>query len=85
MPDLHAWITRQVDEAEEYTRGHILNPVNALRRCEADRKILNRHRSDPTHRELFDLARAHGLTREIFARLDQPEPPPTPGLTPVAF
>ncbi|MGW1533903.1 hypothetical protein [Streptomyces aureus] len=47
MPDLHGWITQQVDEAETYTHTHILNPVNALRRCEADRKILVRHRLDP--------------------------------------
>lgn len=47
MPDLHGWITQQIDAAESYARDHILNPVNALRRCEADRRILNRHRIDP--------------------------------------
>jgi hypothetical protein len=47
MPDLHAWITQQVDECEQYARTEILNPVNALRRCEADRRILARHRLDP--------------------------------------
>lgn len=43
MTDLHAWITQQVDEAEAYALDHILNPANALRRCEADRKILAIH------------------------------------------
>lgn len=43
MPDLHAWITQQVDECEQYARTEILNPVNALRRCEADRQILAAH------------------------------------------
>lgn len=47
MPDLHGWITQQVDAAEAYALDHILNPVNALRRCEADRRILNRHRLNP--------------------------------------
>jgi hypothetical protein len=47
MPDLHGWITQQVDAAEEYALDHILNPANALRRCEADRRILARHRLDP--------------------------------------
>lgn len=47
MPDLHGWITQQVDAAEEYSLNHILNPTNALRRCEADRRILNRHRLTP--------------------------------------
>lgn len=43
MPDLHGWITQQIDEAEAYSLDHILNPANALRRCEADRKILTIH------------------------------------------
>jgi len=47
VPDLHVWITQQVDAAEAYALDHILNPVNALRRCEADRRILNRHRLNP--------------------------------------
>jgi hypothetical protein len=47
VPDLHGWITQQVDAAEEYALDHILNPANALRRCEADRRILARHRLDP--------------------------------------
>ncbi|MBD9723477.1 hypothetical protein PV755_46700 [Streptomyces caniscabiei] len=47
MPDLHGWITQQVDAAEAYALDHILNPANALRRCEADRRILNRHRLNP--------------------------------------
>lgn len=78
----------------------------ALLRCEADRRILTRHRPDPaaanTPRaaacdgcgvewvqdycdpitdnlndcpELLDLAHAHGLTDEILAGLDRPQPP----------
>lgn len=78
-----------------------------LRRCEADRRILARHRLDPAsgqsptfatacegcgHEwmqddpvpfvdnlndcpELLDLAHAHGITDEILAGLDRPEPP----------
>lgn len=45
--DLHAWITQQVDTAEEYALDHQVNPTAALRRCEADRRILARHRLDP--------------------------------------
>lgn len=91
---------------------HIVSndPDTVLRRCEADRRILARHRLDPaaatTSRaaacggcgyewaqdccdpvvdnlndcpELLDLGHAHGLTDEILAELDRPEPPePTP-------
>jgi hypothetical protein len=76
-----------------------------LRRCEADRRILARHRLDPTEGgswlyatachgcgtfgdcddpvtdnlsdcpELLDLAHAHGITDEILATLDRPQPP----------
>ena len=59
MPDLHGWITQQVDAAEAYALDHILNPSNALRRCEADRRILNRHRLDPDAYWL-DAAMCHG-------------------------
>ena len=59
MPDLHGWITQQIDEAEAYARNHILNPANALRRCEADRKILARHRLNPDAYWL-DAAMCHG-------------------------
>lgn len=80
----------------------------ALRRCEADRRILARHKVDPECAgdpmyatacegcgrwgefeypetenlndcpELLDLAHAHGLTDEILAGLDRPEPPARP-------
>lgn len=63
MPDLHGWITQQVDEAEEYTLDHILNPTNALRRCEADRRILNRHRLNPDA-YWADAAMCHGCGDE---------------------
>jgi hypothetical protein len=47
VPDLHGWITQQVDAAEAYALDHIIDPASALRRCEADRRILNRHRLNP--------------------------------------
>lgn len=67
MPDLHGWITQQVDKAERRARHDpkcLGRPVQisplpffgecgcdgdtaALRRCEADRKILARHRLNP--------------------------------------
>ncbi|MER7813829.1 hypothetical protein [Streptomyces sp. NPDC096153] len=104
MTDLHAWITAKVDEVEhllslnEWPRDEA-TPVRL--RCEADRRILARHRLDPdvTYEpackgcgtygdmglswtdnlnecpELLDLAHAHGLTPEILASLDQPQPP----------
>jgi hypothetical protein len=75
-----------------------------LRRCEADRRILARHRLDPDKAgwseatmcagcgtysdcdwpvtdnlndcpELLDLAHAHGITDDILASLDRPQPP----------
>ncbi|MCX5522227.1 DUF6221 family protein [Streptomyces bobili] len=73
MPDLHGWITQQIDGVELVARratadlGTVLNqieyqddavtadeqhimdhdPAAVLRRCEADRRILNRHRLNP--------------------------------------
>ncbi|WP_330172968.1 hypothetical protein OG875_04815 [Streptomyces sp. NBC_01498] len=75
-----------------------------LRRCEADRRILNRHRLDPDvayepackgcgtygdqglsnvdnlndYPELLDLAHAHGITDDVLAGLDRPQPPQCP-------
>jgi hypothetical protein len=75
--------------------------TDALRRCEADRRILARHRPDSATvafpgacegcglddwglpntetvndcPELLDLAHAHGITPEILASLDRPQPP----------
>jgi hypothetical protein len=62
MPDLHGWITQQVDEAEAYALDHILNPANALRRCAADRRILARHRLDPnvTYEPACEGCRTYG-------------------------
>jgi hypothetical protein len=87
---------------------HIINhsPESVLRRCEADRRILARHRLDPAAEntpraaacdgcgvewvqdycdpiidnlndcpELLDLAHAHGITEQILASLDRPQPP----------
>ncbi|MGQ4338080.1 hypothetical protein ACN6LF_001876 [[Kitasatospora] papulosa] len=49
--DLHAWITKQVDETEKRARAceandrqHVNDPDAVLRRCEADRHVLARHR-----------------------------------------
>ena len=120
MPDLHGWITQQIDRAEQHARDgrpilddqgrylhteHLPAPEQAtlLRRCEADRRILTRHRLNPDAiwyeaamchgcgtegemaypvtdnlndcPELLDLAHAHGLTDEILASLDRPQPP----------
>lgn len=117
MPDLHEWITQQIERVEANAQDAapipwpadmavIHNPGSVLRRCEADRRILERHRLDP-HAcwsdatacagcgvygeaewpvtdnlndcpELLDLAYAHGITEEILAKLDRPEPPPRP-------
>lgn len=156
MPDLHGWITQQINHVEatagpatsgpwyasEYhydpdgdftaqlggspgaadiaghgyegggvdtmhTARHIAlhDPAAVLRRCEADRRVLARHRANPDALsrldtvacegcgvygdcdlpvtdnvndcpELLDLAHAHGITDEILAGLDRPEPPP---------
>ncbi|MFH9574199.1 hypothetical protein ACH4MG_27125 [Streptomyces sp. NPDC017454] len=44
--DLHAWITQQVDATETEGRAVLVDPTPLLRRCEADRRILARHRID---------------------------------------
>ncbi|MFF8299572.1 DUF6221 family protein [Streptomyces globisporus] len=77
------------------------DPDAVLRRCNADLRILARHRLDPNFPyetacygcgtygdldlpntdnlndcpELLDLAHAHGITDEILASLDRPQPP----------
>jgi hypothetical protein len=102
--DLHAWITQQVDRVERSVEDDVLPSSEAevvLRRCEADRSILARHRliPDVTYEpacegcgtygdmemsnvdnlndcpELLDLAHAHGITPDILAGLDRPQPP----------
>lgn len=48
--DLHAWITQQVDAVERLIGENEFPPsqTDGVRlRCEADRRILNRHRIDP--------------------------------------
>jgi hypothetical protein len=104
VTDLHGWITQQVDETEAEGRVMLIDPTPILRRCEADRRILARHRLDPDRAgwseatmcagcgtysdcdwpvtdnlndcpELLDLAHAHGITDEILATLDRPQPP----------
>ncbi|MET9012298.1 hypothetical protein ABZX74_15470 [Streptomyces olivaceoviridis] len=106
MPDLHGWISQQIDGMEALARAGKRGWWEpwVLRRCEADRRILARHTLDPDVHyepackgcgtygdmelpetdnlnecpELLDLAYAHGLTPEILASLDCPEPPPAP-------
>ena len=108
--DLHAWITQQVAAVERLIDENEWPPsqTDGVRlRCEADRRILARHRLDPASAqsptfaaacegcghewmqddpvpfvdnlndcpELLDLAHAHGLTDEILASLDRPQPP----------
>lgn len=102
--DLHAWITHQVDHVERLIEENEFPPsqTEGVRlRCEADRRILARHRLDPnvTYEpacegcgtygdmemsnvdnlndcpELLDLAHAHGITDDILASLDRPQPP----------
>jgi hypothetical protein len=119
--DLHGWITRQIDTADQHARDgrpvlddegrylhteHLPAPQQAavLRRCTADRKILELHggrcHSCPAKDENgyldewteFDygdfcpvvqlLAEGYGLTPEISATLDWPEPErPEPRVT----
>ena len=45
--DLHAWITRQVEATEAEAHAVLIDPTPLLRRCEADRRILARHRAAP--------------------------------------
>lgn len=62
VTDLHTWITQQVEQRQrEAHEGRLLldeegrylqhapvdDPAAVLRRCEADRRILARHRIDP--------------------------------------
>jgi hypothetical protein len=61
VPDLHGWITQQIDtiereqrdgkvvldEAGRYDHTEFTNDPALLRRCEADRRILARHRLNP--------------------------------------
>jgi hypothetical protein len=97
------------DVDNRFAERHIAanDPATVLRRCEADRRILARHKVDPTAAdsptfatacdgcrsewvqddcepltanindcpELLDLAHAHGITPEILAGLDRPQPP----------
>ena len=111
--DLHAWITQQVDLTErliEEGEWPTSQERGVRLRCEADRRILARHRLDPRvantpsaaacdgcgHEwvqdycepftenlndcpELLDLAHAHGITPDILAGLDRPQPPEPKG------
>jgi hypothetical protein len=45
--DLHAWIAQQVDATEAEAHAVLIDPTPLLRRCEADRRVLARHRLDP--------------------------------------
>jgi hypothetical protein len=91
--------SRQLQATGQHIATH--GPDAVLRRCEADRRILARHRADSSAAafpgacegcglddwglpnvetindcpELLDLAHAHGVTEEILAGLDRPQPP----------
>lgn len=114
MTDLHGWITQRVHMIELLIGENEwpLSQAEAVRlRCEADRRILARHRlatawagwscdnachgcgtsgdcDDPVTDnlndcpELLDLAHAHGITPEILASLDRPQPSPRPAVKP---
>jgi len=88
-------------EPRDETPAPVQSAAAVLRRCEADRRILARHRPDSAPvafpdacegcglddwglpntetvndcPELLDLAHAHGITPEILAGLDRPQPP----------
>ncbi|WP_055693388.1 hypothetical protein [Streptomyces prasinopilosus] len=100
-------------EPRDETPAPVQSATAVLRRCEADRRILARHRlatewtwaheapchgcgtegdcDDPVTEnlndcpELLDLAHAHGLTDEILAGLDRPQPPEADGGLPDDF
>lgn len=44
MPDLHGWITQQIDAAEEHALDHRIDPAVALRWVSSHRKILAEHK-----------------------------------------
>ncbi|MEH0627784.1 hypothetical protein [Streptomyces stelliscabiei] len=102
--DLHTWIAQQVEQVERLLDENEWPPSQSegvRLRCEADRRILARHRLDPdvTYEpackgcgtygdfelpnvdnlndcvELLDLAHAHGITPDVLAGLDRPQPP----------
>lgn len=116
--DLHAWITQQVDCVErliEENEWPSSQQEGVRLRCEADRRILTRHRLDPAEAddrlyatachgcgtegdcddpvtenisdcpELLDLAHAHGVTPEILAGLDRPQPPERKAIDPSRY
>ncbi|MFG3127349.1 DUF6221 family protein [Streptomyces tendae] len=93
------YITEKISSGDRHEADaqHIAanNPVTVLRRCEADRRLLNRHKAWPGSDwcdgcgpdldtwlndcpELLGLAHAHGITDEILAGLDRPQPPELP-------
>ena len=101
-------------EPRDETPAPVQSVTAVLRRCEADRRILARHRLDPAAiesiratacdgcgvewvqdycdpitenihdcPELLDLAHAHGITPDVLASLDRPQPPePKPSTGP---
>jgi hypothetical protein len=59
--DLHAWITEQVALTEAEGRAMLADPTPILRRCEADRRILARHRPDSAPVVFPDACEGCGL------------------------
>lgn len=43
--DLHTWLVEQVKLTEAEARKTLVDPTPVLRRCEADRNVLDRHNS----------------------------------------
>jgi hypothetical protein len=102
------YTVQQYDAAPTTGLVDIQAATAALRRCEADRRILARHQLDPDQNafpgackgcgaddwglpivedltdcpELLDLAHAHGITDDILASLDRPQPPERQPYTP---
>jgi hypothetical protein len=99
--ELDLTIARYGVEPRDETSAPVQLAAAVLRRCEADRRVLARHRPDSAPvafpgacegcglddwglpnteivnlcPELLDLAHAHGITDEILAGLDRPQPP----------
>jgi hypothetical protein len=74
--DLHAWITQQVDHVERLIDENEFPPSQTdgvLRRCEADRRILARHRLDPSETGISSFSTACEGCRYEWV-WDDPEP-----------
>ncbi|MFZ3473128.1 hypothetical protein ACODT3_10660 [Streptomyces sp. 4.24] len=73
MPDLHGWISQQIDQVEHAATEDAPEPwaVVAIRRCAADRKVLARHRADPAKTDSHEATACHGCG--TYGDCDWPE------------